>query len=381
MRIALITETFLPNVNGVAHTLCRLLDHLQAHGHEAMLFAPHDAPRSYAGAEVVPLGGMPLPLYPEVKFTPPQFGVTPHLRRFTPDLIHLVSPAILGAMAPSVARTMRLPIISSFHTDLVAYSGHYGLGFFKNLFSSYLRWIHNRTRLTLCPSYATLRSLRDQGFRRLKVWGRGVDTERFHPSFRSDSWRESVGIQPDEVLLLYVGRLGREKRIDVLGEAVKGLEGVRLVVVGDGPARPELEQRLNNLPVVFTGYLKGDDLATAYASADMFVFPSDTETFGQVVQEAMASGLPVVGARSGGTLDLVRNGVNGLLFEPGVASDLRGKLRTLVVNHDMRRTMGSTGRSIAETRSWHSIMNELMDHYDCVLHRSPRRSKQVPYVT
>lgn len=378
MRIALFTETFLPNVNGVANTLCRLLDYLQAHGHEAILFAPQGAPESYAGAEVVPLGGMPFPLYPEVNFTPPQFGITERLRQFRPDLLHLVSPVVFGVVGPTVARSLRLPILSSYHTDLAAYSHHYGLAFIKNALMSYLRWIHNRTRITLCPSRATLNDLRRQGFRRLKVWGRGVDTTRFHPSYRNESWRESIGVKPDENLLLYVGRLGREKRVDMLAESLRGLKQVRMVIVGDGPARADLEQRMRGLPVHFTGYLKGEDLSTAYASSDVFVFPSDTETFGQVVQEAMASGLPVVGARSGGTLDLVQEGVTGSLFEPGVASDLRFKLRAMTDNEAVRRSMGENGRAFAEQRSWPSVLGELMNHYTRMLPRKKRKYQVHP---
>lgn len=370
MRIALFTETFLPNVNGVAHTLCRILDYLQLHGHEAILFAPQGAPESYAGAEIVPLKGFPFPLYPEVNFTPPQFGVTERLRQFRPDVLHLVSPVIFGGMGPTIARRLRIPVLSSYHTDLAAYSHHYGLSFIKDVFMSYLRWIHNRTRITLCPSRATLNALRRQGFRRLKVWGRGVDVQRFHPAHRSEAWRASVGAQPDDALLLYVGRLGREKRVDLLAELVRGMDHVRLVIVGDGPARTELEQRMRGLPVHFTGYLKGHDLAVAYASADVFVFPSDTETFGQVVQEAMASGLPVVGARSGGTLDLVQEGVTGTLFTPGEARDLRMKVQHLLANEELRRSMGINGRLFAEQRSWPSVLGELMNYYARMLRHS-----------
>lgn len=369
MRIALISETFLPNVNGVVTTICRVLEHLQAEGHEALLFAPQGAPDTYAGAEVVPLGGMPLPLYPELMLTPPQFGITAHLRRFHPDLVHLVGPAVLGAIAPNVVSNLRLPLISSYHTDLAAYSAHYGLGWLKDLVNFYLRWIHNRSRITLCPSTATLRTLRAHGFRRLRVWGRGVDATRFHPAHRSASWREAVGLAPDEIALLYVGRLAREKRVELLIDALRGLDRVRLVLVGDGPARGELQQRAVGLPVHFTGYLRGHDLATAYASADVFVFPSDTDTFGQVMQEAMASGLTVVGARSGGTLDLVREGITGKLFAPGVASDLRAQLRYLTDNPATRIAMGQAGRAAAERRSWPVVMDELMGYYRHVLRR------------
>ncbi|MBX0327069.1 glycosyltransferase family 1 protein [Oscillochloris sp. ZM17-4] len=369
MRIALICETFLPDVNGVTTTLCRLLEHLRREGHEALLFAPQGAPEEYAGTPVVPLGGMPLPMYPEVKLTPPQPGLTARLRAFKPDLVHLAGPAVMGAAVPFIARSLRLPVVASYHTDFGAYSRHYGLGFMQSAVNGWLRWIHNRCLLNLCPSTYTLSSLRSFGFRRLRIWGRGVDTERFHPRNYSHAWRESVGLRPGERALLYVGRLAAEKRVDLLPEAIRGLPNTRLVLVGDGPYRAELQRRCQGLPVHFTGYLKGQDLAAAYASSDAFVFPSDTDTFGQVVQEAMASGLPVVGARSGGTLDLVREGRTGHLFAPGVASDLRSRLHDLVRDDAGRATLGRAGRAAAEGRSWPTVMSELMGHYRHVQRR------------
>lgn len=374
MRIALICETFLPNVNGVVMTICRILEHLQSEGHETLLLAPLDAPDSYAGAEIIHMPGVSFPLYPELKLTPPQFGLTEHLRRFQPDVVHLVGPALLGSIVPHVVHNLRVPLISSYHTNFGSYSHYYGLGFFKNLVNFYLRCVHNQTRMTLCPSKATLRWLRSQGFRRLRVWGRGVDTVKFHPSYRSLAWRESIGAQPDDTLLVYVGRIAREKRLDLLVDAIRGMDGVRVVLVGDGPARPELQQRMEGLPVHFTGYLKGQDLATAYASGDVFVFPSDTDTFGQVIQEAMASGLAVVTSRSGGGPDLVREGINGYLFEPGVASDLRVQLRRLVNQPDVCTSMGYSGRIHAEKRSWPTVMGELMGYYRMVARKRSNRA-------
>lgn len=376
MRVALISETFLPSVNGVTTTLCQLLEHIARRGGEAILFAPLGSPSSYAGARVVPLGSLPLPFYPEVQLTPPQWGITAQLRRFKPDLVHVVGPLVLGSVVPVVASTLRVPLISSYHTDFGAYSQHYGIGFLRHGVDRYLRWIHNRCMLTLCPSTATLRDLRRLGFRRLRVWGRGVDITRFHPAHRAAAWRAAIGARPEDRVLLYVGRLAPEKRVDLLAEALPGLSNVRLVIVGDGPARSDLERRMADLPVHFTGYLRGDDLATAYGSADAFVFPSPTETFGQVVQEAMASGLPVVGARSGGTLDLVRPGVNGLLFDPGSAVDLHTQLDRLLVNPQTLAAMGRAGRAVAETRSWPVLLDELLQYYDRA-RRSYRASRVV----
>ena len=377
MRIALITETFLPNVNGVVTTLCRLLEHLRSRGHEALLLAPEGAPPAYAGAEIVPMRGMPLPAYPELRITPPQPGMTARLRRFRPDLVHLAGTMALGVAGRHAARRLGAPLVGAYHTDFPAYSAHYGLGFLRDLAYTYLRWVHNSCVLTLCPSSATMADLRARGFRRLRLWGRGVDTERFHPGWRSVAWRAAVGARPNERVLLYVGRLAPEKRLDLLAEALPHLANTRLVLVGDGPARPILERRLSGAPAHFTGYLRGDDLATAYASADLFVFPSDTETFGQVIQEAMASGLPVVAARAGGAIDLVRPGETGALFTPGNVTDLCGRVRQVLEAPDRVRAMGAAGRAAAERRSWGRVMDELLGHYARILTRRRPRIRWV----
>ena len=370
MRVALVAETFLPHTNGVVTTICRLLEHLDVRGHEALLFAPTGAPEAYAGAPIVPLAGMPLPLYPELQLTPPQPGLTAQLRAFRPDVVHLIGPVFMGGPGLYAGQRLRLPVVSSYHTDFPAYTRHYGLGALQRLVWRYLRWMHNRCLLTLCPSRATVHDLRAQGFRRLRVWGRGVDTARFHPGMRSDAWRQSVGATGDEKILLFVGRLASEKRVELLESALRDLPGARLVLVGDGPARPELERRLAGAPAHFTGYLRGAELATAYASADIFVFPSDTETFGQVVQEAMASGLAVVGAAAGGTLDLVRPGENGLLFRPGDAGELRQQVRALLEQPARATAMGEAGRTMALHRSWPVVLDNLLGLYGQVSRRA-----------
>jgi phosphatidylinositol alpha 1,6-mannosyltransferase len=374
MRIALVVETFLPDVNGVVTTLCQLLEYLREHGHEALVFAPYDAPTSFAGAEIVPLRGMPLPLYPELKLTPPQPGITPRLQQFQPDLIHLVGTLVLGPTGAAAGRRLSLPLIASYHTDFPAYSGYYGLGPLRGLAYRYLRAFHNRCALTLCPSSATLADLRAHGFRRLRLWGRGVDTERFHPRHRSAAWRAAVGAQSGEQIVLYVGRLASEKRLDLLGRALRGLDGVRLVIVGDGPARSSLERTYAGLQATFTGYLRGEALATAYASTDVFVCPSDSEMFGQVIQEAMASGLPVVAARAGGALDLVREGNTGAFFSAGSASDLHVRLRELLAAPDRLAMLGQNGRVAAEQRSWDQLLDQLMLQYQVAQRRWTHRA-------
>jgi glycosyltransferase involved in cell wall biosynthesis len=372
MRVALITETFLPNVNGVVTTLCRLLEHLRDHGHEALLLAPEGGPTSYAGAEIIAMRGMPIPSYPELRLTPPQLGMTARLRRFRPDVVHLAGTVALGVAGRHAARQIRAPLVSAYHTDFPAYTAHYGIGFLRDWLYSYLRWVHNSCAVTLCPSSATIAELRAHGFRRLRRWARGVDTARFHPSRRSEAWRAAVGAGPDERVLLYVGRLAPEKRVELLADALTHLPNTRLVLVGDGPARPALERRLAGTSAHFAGYLRGDELAAAYASSDMFVFPSDTETFGQVIQEAMASGLPVVAARAGGAIDLVRDEVSGALFTPGSAADLRRHVVELLAAPELAAAMGLAGRAAAEKSSWPRVMDQLLGHYGYAIARHGR---------
>jgi glycosyltransferase involved in cell wall biosynthesis len=373
VRVALIAETFLPDVNGVAATVCRILEQLQAAGHAALLFAPAGSPPTYAGAEVVALKGAAFPLYPDVRMTPPQLGIARRLREFRPDVLHVVGPILVGALGPGLGRSLGVPVISSYHTHLGDYTHHYGIGFLSRGVNAYLRWIHNRTSVTLCPSTDTINTLKARGFGRLALWGRGVDTDRFAPGYRRTSWRDALGARPDDVVLLYVGRLAAEKRLDVIADALSGLERVRLVLVGDGPARQVLERRFRGLPVAFTGFKRGRELSEAYASADVFVFPSDTDTFGQVIQEAMASALPVVAARAGGAVDLVADGETGLLFAPNNAPELQARLRRLAADSRLRRAMGQAGRVAAERRSWPAVVGELVDYYRQAIAEAPAR--------
>lgn len=363
MRIALLCETFPPDVNGVAHTVRQLLTYLRRTDHQALVLAPRNAPAEYEGFPVKRLLGMPLPFYREVRLTPPQPGMLASLRDFRPDVVHAVGPALLGAAAPSTAARLGVPLVSSYHTHFADFARHYGLGALSRPITSWLRWVHNRTAITLCPSTDTIAKLRDFGFRRLRLWARGVDGLRFHPRRRSEEWRRSVGVAPGETLFAYVGRLAPEKRIERVGEALRSVPGSRLVIVGDGPARAALERRFAGMPVTFTGYLSGDDLAVAYASADAFAFASDTDTFGQVILEAMASGLPVVAAASGGAVDLVKPKISGFLFDPATPEELGAPLRALAADPALRARMGNAGRRLAEKRSWPSVMEEMIGHY------------------
>ncbi|PJF48311.1 MAG: glycosyltransferase family 1 protein [Chloroflexi bacterium] len=372
MRIALFTETFLPRVDGVTNTLCRLLDHLAARGHESILFAPEGSPARYAHTPVIGLPGRRLPMYPDFKLISPLAPIAGPLRDFAPDLVHTLNPVTLGLAAIRRARAMRVPVVASYHTDAPGFMMRWGYTWPARWVARYLRWVHNQADLNLCPSSVTLEALARQGYCRLKVWGRGVDTALFNPDKRSAAWRVRLTCgQPERPLLLFVGRLSHEKRVHWIYRALQALPDVRLAIVGDGPARAALQRLFFDAPVVFTGVLRGEDLAAAYASADLFVFPAANETLGNVVLEAMASGLPVVAPRSGGLLDCAVHGETALLFEPEDCQALVAAVRALVQDPTRAKQMGQAGRARVEPRTWASVLDGLLDDYRALLAPQP----------
>ena len=364
MRIALFTETFLPKIDGVVNTLCRLLKHLEKNGHRAMVFAPADSPPRFGNTHIVRLPGAVLPFYRELKLLTPVFPVLRFLRPFKPDVIHLVNPFSLGPVGLWAGRRMGVPVISSYHTDLPGFIEKWGYRRIALGVDVYLRMIHNLTATTLCPSFATREILENKGFERVGIWSRGVERERFSPEKASPAMRHRLtNGDVEKPLLIYVGRLSKEKKVDCLIDMVRAIPDMRLAIVGDGPHRRALEEVMANDRVVFTGYLTDDDLVQAYASADVFVFPSENDTFGNVVLEAMASGLPVVAARSGGPLDMVHHGENGFLFEPGDVRNLIGGVRRIVDDADLYAQMQAGALKEAQSRSWKAVMDGLLDVY------------------
>jgi glycosyltransferase involved in cell wall biosynthesis len=379
MRIALFAETFLPKTDGVTNTLCQLLLHLARRGHEALMFAPEGTPDIYAKTPIVGLGSVPMPFYPELRLVPPAVDVSHRLRAFAPDLVHLANPALLGWVGLRHAREMDVPVVASYHTDIPGYAEHYGMPVLNEPLWAYFRWIHNQANLNLCPSRYTLEQLRARGFQRLGIWGRGVDTERFQPRKRSRNMRLRLSSgHVDDPLLLYVGRLAAEKRVDWLLHALRQAPGARLAIVGDGPMRAELEAKFTGRRTVFMGYLHGEELAQAYASADLFCFPAANETLGNVVLEAMASGLPVVAAASGGPMDHVRNGVNGWLFPADIPPALGSRVQQMLATPELLRTMSQRARAYALQQSWEAVLDGLLAHYRSVLRpRGPEAGERL----
>jgi glycosyltransferase involved in cell wall biosynthesis len=363
MRIALFTETFLPKIDGIV-TRLKPVEHLQREGNQVLVFSPDGRLREYKGAKIHGVTAFPFPLYPELKLAVPRPSIGKALEKFRPDLIHVVNPACLGVGGIYYAKTINIPLVASYHTHLPKYLQHYGLGMLEGVLWELLKVGHNQALLNLCTSTAMMEELSSHGIERVDLWQRGVDTEMFQPHLASAKMRSHLTQgHPDSPLLLYVGRLGAEKEIEKIKPVLESIPNARLALVGNGPHREALKEYFAGTPTHFVGYLQGLELASAYASADAFIFPSRTETLGLVLLEAMAAGCPVIAARSGGIPDIVTDGVNGFLFDP---EDENGALRAterLLRDPDRKETLRQAARQEAECWGWGAATRQLMGYY------------------
>lgn len=365
LRVAVFTETFLPKIDGIVTILCLMLQRLQEQGHTVMVFGPPGGPAEYAGAKVVGVGGPRLPFYPEIRINIPRRRVYEQLREFQPDLIHIVNPFFLGPFGLSYAHRLNLPTVASFHTNLPRYVHHYhGGGFVEPAMWWYLRSLHNQASLNLCPSTATLDDLRAHGFKRVRWWQRGIDVQRFTPGPRDPAMRARLTDgNPDDFLVINVGRHAVEKRLETMRKPLFSTPGVRLAMIGDGPHHANLRSFYKNTPTVFTGALRGEEVVNAYRAADAFMFPSTTETFGLVALEAMACRVPVVAARTGGVQDIITHGHNGLFFNPDTPAEMGPLVQQLRDNTTLREQIIENGFDHARSRSWQATMDQLIDYY------------------
>lgn len=329
LRIALVTETFAPEVNGVAMTLGRLVDGLLTRGHQLQLVRPHQGSAEQHlirdGLNEVLVAGLPLPGYKDMRFGWPASALLQRRWRQTrPDIVHVATEGPLGWSAISAAKALGLPVSSSFHTNFHNYSQHYGVGLFHRPIAAYLRRLHNRTLVTLAPTLGLVKELQAQGYQHVGVMSRGVDTTLFNPSRRSAALRTSWGVTDNDVVVSCVGRLAKEKSVATVLEAFTAIRSqyprTKLLLVGDGPLRAALQAACPE--AIFAGVQKGEALATFYASSDLFIFPSLSETFGNVVPEALASGLAVVAYNHAAAADLIADGQNGRLAGAGDATQL-----------------------------------------------------------
>ena len=372
MRIAFFTETFLPKVDGIVTRLTKTLQHLVAAGDEVLIFCPEGAPDSYLGAKVVGVPALPLPLYPELKLALPRPAVSEALEQFRPDLVHVVNPAVLGLGGIWLAKSRNLPLVASYHTHLPKYLEHYGMGMLEPLLWELLKAAHNQASLNLCTSTAMVAELAAKGIQHTALWQRGVDTDLFRPELRNDSMRARLHGPYDDTgnLLLYIGRLSAEKQIERIRPVLEAMPQTRLALVGDGPHRQQLERCFEGTPTTFVGYLAGQDLASAYACGDAFLFPSSTETLGLVLLEAMAAGCPVVGADRGGIPDIVSDGENGCLYDPDQPHSLTAAVQRLLGESQTRACLRQAARQEADRWGWAGATDQLRGYYRKVLNQA-----------
>lgn len=377
MRVAIVTESFPPEVNGVAHSVLRTAEHLVRRGHRPLVVTPAPArgaqcpSRSFgSGAEaeripVVHIPSMPLPGYPQVRIALPSRQLTAALAGHRPDIVHLASPFVLGARGMQVAARLKVPAVAVYQTDLAGYAHAYraGRGLGEAAAWRRIRAVHRAAARTLAPSTPAAQDLTAHGVPRVQLWPRGVDSVRFHPRHRDEALHRALA-PGGEVLVGYVGRLAPEKRVDLLA-AASALPGVRVVVVGDGPSAPRLRASMPG--AVFLGRRTGEELARCFATLDVFVHTGPLETFCQTIQEAMASGVPVIGPAAGGPLDLVAHHRTGLLVPPRDGAAVARAVAALAAEPARRAAYGQAGRSEVTARTWEAVGDLLLRHYAEVL--------------
>ena len=371
-RVALFTGAYNHVVDGVALTLNRLVSYLEAGEIPVHVFAPSidNPPIQHAGT-LTEVPSIPMQGRPEYRIS---LGMGPNaievLDRFKPTLVHIATPDVLGLEALTYARIRKIPVVASYHTHFGSYLEYYGLSWAENKMWSYLRWFYSKCEHLYVPSRSMADVLAEHGIHEgVELWPRGVDIQLFDPAMRSMAWRREQGIADDDIVVTFVSRLVVEKGLDIFADVIKRLKAdglpVRCMVVGEGPARSMLEEEVGS--AVFLGHLKGLDLARAYASSDVFLFPSETETFGNVTLEAMASGVPAVCANATGSRSLVLHEKTGFLAPPRDVDAFTERVRQLVCDADLRKRMSMASRTEAETYSWRLILGRINAFYDRVL--------------
>ena len=377
LKVAMVTESYPPEVNGVATTVARIVDGLRENGHTVQLVRPRqrhetaEPARGDLGEILTP--GVPIPMYGQLRMgLPATSRLTRAWTARRPDIVHIATEGPLGWSALRAAQALGLPVCSDFRTNFHAYGQFYGLGWLHRPIVSYLRRFHNRCACTMVPTQAMQQQLAASGFHRLEVVARGVDTRLFSPAKRSEALRQQWGVYDSDLVVLHVGRLAPEKNLRVVLQAFEGIKSVkpraRLVFVGDGPSRNTLQTQCPE--AIFAGFQRAEELAAYYASSDMFLFPSLTETYGNVTPEAMASGLPVVAFDDAAAGQLIRHGINGML---AAKDDVAGFLQCavdLAADPQWRDRIGDAARARVIDQSWSSIVRTVEQLYGVTIRRS-----------
>ena len=359
MRIAVVTEAFLPQVNGVTNSVLRLLEFCKAQGHDVLIIAPESegAPSEYLGYKIKHVPSISMKKL--IPMAVPKKYLEPLLEGFAPDVIHLASPIFLGHYVARIARKAGIPTVSVYQTDIAGFARHYGLTIAHNTLKKWVSRIHQASDITLAPSKWACRDLEQSGVKNVRLWKRGVDLVNFTPARRDESLRSNIAGSKEKLIVGYVGRIANEKRIDDL-KILDQQDDIQLVIVGDGPAAPRIKRELPGAR--FVGYQSGTELARYVASFDIFVHTGKHETFCQGIQEALASGVPVIGPDTGGPVDLIEHGITGLLIDTADAHQLLEAVATLR-NHSSFDLMQLAARKSVEHRTWDYINSQLISHY------------------
>lgn len=376
MKIAIVTETFYPSTDGVVTRLTSTVRWLVRSGHEVLVIAPDQGVTEYEGAEICGIPSFRFFLYKDLKLAFPRPLVGKALKAFDPDVVHVANPAVLGVAGIFYGR--RYPLVASYHTHVPQYADYYKLPWLKPILWSYLRLLHNRADMNLCTSGTVLEELRARRFKNVRLWRRGVNVELFGERHRNEAMRARLTDgHPERRLLLYVGRLAAEKQIERVKDALLASDDLHLAIVGDGPHRAQLEAVFAGTRTTFTGFLHGESLAQAYASSDLFVFPSTTETLGLVLLEAMASGLPVVAAMSGPTQEQVEDGATGFLYDPAVPNDFVRTVLSALEDGARLREIGQRAMAAAQLYGWDGPSRQAYDFYAETLQAATRVSRRL----
>lgn len=378
-RVALVAETFVPKIDGLSQTAYLTVRYLQETGREVLIFAPDTAPEQVGPSRVVRLPSVALPMYPEVRLALPLHRIKTGLATFQPDVLHLFNPVWMSIRAAHYARANSIPILANYQTDVPTYLRYYRMGYLRSAYHHLSRNFFNGCNMTLVPSMTMLEELREERYEHLHLWAHGVDTERFHPAHQRQGWREKLlnGRDPDSLLCIFVGRLAKEKSIEHLLDIARA-PGIALTIIGDGTHRKRLEQTFAGTNTYFTGYLTGTELSHAFASADAFTFTSTTETFGLVVKEAAASGLPVVVRHGNGVSELVEHGEDGYITH--TQDEFNQAVFTLRDDPSLRQRMAQRARENAEKHTWLEAMKTLEEYYQAAIGKEPLKAAPQPLV-
>lgn len=378
LRVALFSETFLPKLDGVVTVMCLLMDHFREVGIETMLFSGGKHIDNYQGYPIISITpSLPMPMYPEIRMALPRKGTFDQLKEFDPHIVHIASPMHTGLRFINFAHRLNKPLAMSFHTHVMDMAKFYKLGFLQGFLWRLHRYFYGKADYRWATSKRVQKELLDHNFGATGLWRRGVDSEIFSPKHRDDEMRNRLtNGNPDKTLLIFVGRLAPEKQIEQIKPVLEAVPNTHLAIIGDGPFRSKLEKIYKDMPVTFAGYLEGQELSAAYCAADIFTFPSAIETFGLVVAEAMATGLPVVTSRVGGIPELIENGENGYIFEPNDIEQMIAYVKDLSDNQQKCLQMGQAAHQSVQHLTWPAIMNELIEDYKRIIQEFDARQQK-----